>query len=101
MTLNSDFRWKNTASMAAASNPADIHAYIGPHLQKCHFKVGKEVASLFENRFVVAKPDFLAVDLLSAIKNQLLSIGVVADRLEASKECTFLQPGQILFIQKG
>jgi polyphenol oxidase len=72
-----------------ASDPADISVIIGPHLQKCHFEVKEDVASQFDNKFVINGSKFMTVDLLAAIKKQLLSLGIASENISSSDECTF------------
>jgi len=72
-----------------SSNSNDIVVHIGPHLQKCHFEVKDDVASLFDNKYVVRTENLMTVDLLSMIKNQLIAQGVRAKNISSSNDCTF------------
>jgi len=71
------------------SRPEDIIAYIGPHLQKCHFEVKEDVLSQFKSEYVIKENNLITVDLLSMIKKQLLSQGIMADNISSSSECTY------------
>jgi len=71
------------------SNPTDISVYIGPHLQKCHFEIKEDIVSQFDSEFVLKENGIIKVDLLSIIKQQLLSLGVKSENIEFSNECTY------------
>jgi YfiH family protein len=72
-----------------SSNPNDIAVYIGPHIQKCHFEVKDDVALLFDSKYVVRVENFITVDLLSMIKNQLIAQGMIVENISSSNDCTF------------
>lgn len=69
--------------------PEDISAYIGPHLQKCHFEIKEDILLQFENEFILKENGIIKVDLLSMIKQQLLSLGVKSENISSSDECTY------------
>lgn len=71
------------------SKPEDISVFIGPHLSKCHFEVKEDVSSQFDNEFIVKNTDFISIDLLSVIKNQLSILGIGSKNISSSDECTF------------
>lgn len=71
------------------SNPADILVCIGPHLQKCHFEIKEDIVSQFDNDFILNENGIIKVDLLSMLKQQLLSLGVKSENISSSDECTF------------
>ena len=71
------------------SNAEDLSVYIGPHLQKRHFEIKEDIESQFENEFILKENGIIKVDLLSMIKQQLLSLGVKSENISSSDECTY------------
>jgi YfiH family protein len=71
------------------SNPTDISVHIGPHLQKCHFEIKDDIVSEFDNDFILKEDGVIKVDLLSMLKQQLLSLGVKSENISSSDECTY------------
>ncbi|HLK65677.1 MAG TPA: peptidoglycan editing factor PgeF [Bryobacteraceae bacterium] len=67
------------------TQPADLHAAIGPGIGGCCYEVGPEVAAQFgvEGR--------AHIDLTAANRRQLLELGVTAERIHASNWCTRCQ----------
>jgi YfiH family protein len=71
------------------SNPADLHAAIGPGIGKCCFEVGPEVAVLFD------QPEIRThIDLAAANRRQLLEAGLDPERIYMSGLCTVCNPEQ-------
>jgi copper oxidase (laccase) domain-containing protein len=68
------------------SDPADLHAAIGPGIGKCCYEVGPEVAVHFGGR------GRGHVDLAEANRAQLLKSGVTAERIYTSNLCTMCRP---------
>ena len=64
------------------TDPADLHAAIGPGIGKCCYQVGPEVAAHF------GQQGRAHIDLTAANREQLLMAGVTAERVYASKLCT-------------
>lgn len=92
------------ASMrAAGSDPANLVAAVGPHLQSCCFEVGPEVAERFSRWPRSVKPaddlraprirnDSFAIDLGIAIAAQLREAGVTEDAVFVASACTRCSP---------
>lgn len=85
--------WRGTAARIAraavesmrerfATDPADLHAAIGPGIGKCCYEVGPEVAVQF------GEQGRAHIDLTAANANQLAEAGVTPDRIYASNLCT-------------
>lgn len=64
------------------TQPADLHAAIGPGIGKCCYEVGPEVAVHF------GEAGRAYIDLTEANRAQMLGAGVTASRIYASNLCT-------------
>lgn len=64
------------------SEPADLHAAIGPGIGKCCYEVGPDVAVQF------GESGRARIDLAAANRSQLLEAGVTPRRIYASNLCT-------------
>lgn len=76
-----------TMKRAFGSDPADLHAAIGPCIAKCCFEVGKEVASEFRDWF----DDWnmrTHIDLVSVNARQLRDAGIPEDQIDVAGLCT-------------
>ncbi len=92
--------WRGASSGIAANavslmksefgtNPRDLVAFIGPAAGKCCYEVGREVASLFDPRFVTeASEGKLKVDLKGSITSAFQSAGISPENIEQHKGCT-------------
>ncbi|MBC7927381.1 MAG: peptidoglycan editing factor PgeF [Bryobacteraceae bacterium] len=69
------------------SRPEDLVVAIGPSIGQCCFEVGSEVEQLFERQFPEATGRG-KVDLAEANRRQLMSCGVLANRIDVAVECT-------------
>jgi purine-nucleoside/S-methyl-5'-thioadenosine phosphorylase / adenosine deaminase len=89
--------WRGTAAQIApavlrvmresfGTQPADIHAAIGPGIGLCCYEVGSEVAQQF------GMPRAGCIDLAGANRNQLLAAGVPAAGIEITGGCTRCDP---------
>lgn len=89
--------WRGTAARIVAgavaamrerfgTDPADLHAAIGPGIGKCCYEVGPEVAAQFGG------PGRVHLDLPAANRAQLLEAGVTPARIYASNLCTMCRP---------
>jgi len=77
------------------AQPKDCRIAIGPAAAACCYEVGSEVIDGFKERFQdsdnLFKPTregYARVDLLKANRDQLLSAGVVAERIHTAPLCT-------------
>jgi YfiH family protein len=89
--------WRGTVSQIArraveamwerfGSEPADLHAAIGPGIGKCCYDVGPEVAAQF------GEPGRAHIDLAAENRRQLAGAGVTPARIYASNLCTMCRP---------
>lgn len=77
---------------AYGSRPSSIEAAVGPGIGVCCFEVGDEVAAQFEGEYVDRRRIRPRVDLLAALRAQLIAAGV--DRVAACSECTSCDLGR-------
>ena len=73
----------------------NVRAAIGPAAQVCCYEVGSEVIDLFKERFpesnhlfVPTREGHARIDLKQANRDQLISVGVLADRIHTAPLCT-------------
>lgn len=70
------------------TRPENLSVLIGPHIRKCHFEVGNEVAILFpDSKIKIGKKYF--VDLEKEVKNKLTNSRVRSKNISISKKCTY------------
>jgi YfiH family protein len=85
--------WRGTAAQIAigaiqamrerfGTEPADLHAAIGPGIGKCCYEVGPEVSAQFGGQ------GSIRLDLPAINRAQLIEAGVTAERIYASNLCT-------------
>ena len=74
-----------------ASQPASLHAAIGPGIGACCFEVGPEVAALFKP-LLPERTDLnisTRLDLVEILRRQLDAAGIPAANIAAGAPCTF------------
>jgi YfiH family protein len=81
----------NTLLSDIGCTKKNLIIFIGPGLCKEHFEVGKDVAGLFESRFVEHTEGKYFVDLKAHILDQLHEIGIAPGQIEAPPLCTYEQ----------
>ena len=67
----------------------DLLIFIGPGINKENFKVGEDVACLFEKRFTESKNGKYFIDLKAHIIDQLNVLGIKKPQIESYPNCTF------------
>jgi YfiH family protein len=77
------------------TRPVDVRVAVGPAAGACCYEVGAEVINAFKERFpysdelfTATREDHAFVDLYQANRNQLISMGVAAERIHTSPLCT-------------
>jgi len=69
--------------------PCNLLIGIGPHIKSCCFEIGKDVADIFDRKFIIKKrgnKQHLRIE--DVIINQLCSVGVIEKNIERSDFCT-------------
>ncbi len=81
------------------SNVRDIHAAIGPAIDKCCFEVGEEVIEAAGrligddiDRFYKARGDRFMLDLRGVVRHRLIMLGLSDANIETVGECTKCNP---------
>lgn len=70
-------------------DPSQLISYIGPCISAKNYEVGKEVADMFENEFVITAGDKFYLDLKKQNFSQLIRCGLHSDNIEVSDHCTY------------
>lgn len=68
------------ALLGAAGDPADLVAYVGPHIRECCYEVGPEIVSQFATMFVTIPRASGRLDLAAAVAEDLVRAGVPEER---------------------
>jgi hypothetical protein len=71
------------------SIPENIVAYIGPSISRNIYEVGKEVAELFDKKYIDERENKLFLDVAGINYNILLESGVKKNNIQVSELCTF------------
>ena len=82
-------------SQEYGANPVDLRVAIGPSAGPCCYEVGTDVIDAFTSRFpdgaklfTTTRPGHALVDLITANKDQLESLGVLPERIHVAPFCT-------------
>jgi YfiH family protein len=73
------------------SNPGDMKIFVGPGISMEHFEVGKEVAELFDSKFIFEQNGSVYINLKSQIYEQLLNLGMSENNVELSPYCSYVE----------
>ncbi len=73
------------------SDPRELKVFVGPHIQKCHFSIKKDVLERFSDYpdFIDGEKGKYSVNLSEIAKKQFISCGVKEGNIEISPECTY------------
>ena len=87
------------AFTSLSSDVENIHAAIGPAIDKCCFEVGGEVIEAMRDligedvdRFYTARADKFMLDLRGIVRYRLIMLGVRDTNIETVGECTMCNP---------
>ncbi|RPI68707.1 MAG: peptidoglycan editing factor PgeF [Ignavibacteriales bacterium] len=73
----------------SGSDPENIIAYIGPSINKNIYEVGKEVAGLFDKKYISLKAGKYFLDVSGVNLDILLNFGLKINNIQVSQLCTY------------
>jgi YfiH family protein len=76
----------------AEVSPSAVTAFIGPSIRSCCYEVGPEVAGQFHEASVVHDGPRLRLDLVDAVRRQLLEAGMAEAAIHTIPDCTVCLP---------
>jgi len=71
------------------SDPSNLVCYIGPSISQKNYEVGKEVASKFDDKFLIKSINKFYLDLAGANFQMLINSGVNKNNIKVSVSCSF------------
>ena len=71
------------------SNPSDLICYIGPSISQKNYEVGEEVASKFDDEFILKNGNKFYLDVVGANYKMLIDEGVKLVNIQRSRLCSF------------
>ncbi|MEG8947093.1 peptidoglycan editing factor PgeF [Rosettibacter firmus] len=71
------------------SRPENLYVYIGPAISQKNYEVKKDVASLFDEKYLKFDHDKIYLDLKTANVDMLIKNGIPETQIEISELCTF------------
>lgn len=71
------------------SNPKDLYVYLGPSISQANYEVGEEVASLFDNKYLIRLSDKFFLDVAMVNYDILLNFGIPKCQIQKSAMCTY------------
>ena len=87
------------AFISLGSNPADIHAAIGPAIDRCCFEVGGEVIDAVRSLigqdasgYYTERGDKFMLDLRGVVCHRLIALGLDPKNIEKVGDCTMCNP---------
>lgn len=74
------------------STPESLWCFLGPCAGVCCYEVGIDVASHFKENVLSTRNRKLYLNLKEAVRQQLLSEGVIGENIEIHPDCTICKP---------
>lgn len=71
------------------ADTSELFAYIGPSISYKNYEVGKEVADLFNAKYIHSIKQKLYLDVAGANYDMLINAGIPANQIEQSPLCSF------------
>lgn len=71
------------------SKGENIYAYLGPSISQINYEVGKEVADLFDKKYVLHSKSRFLLDVASVNYDMLIDFGVKPNNIQKSVLCTY------------
>lgn len=79
----------NNLSYHYKSDPNNLLVFIGPSISQKNYEVGKDVAVLFEQKYLKLESQRIFLDVTLANKDFLFEFGIPHENIEISELCTF------------
>lgn len=70
-------------------NAEDLFAYLGPSVSQVNYEVGREVAQLFDSRYLIRDRDRFLLDVSSANYDMLIREDIPSNQIQKSSLCSF------------
>ena len=71
------------------SKPENLAAYIAPSIRQKNYEVGKEVAGLFDKKYLLPNGEKYLLDVAGANYDMLKEFGIKEDNMEKSSLCSY------------
>ncbi|HOI29868.1 MAG TPA: peptidoglycan editing factor PgeF [Melioribacteraceae bacterium] len=71
------------------SKPKNLYVFLGPSISQENYEVGKDVALLFDQKYLLFKDGRIYLDVPLANFDMLLTHGIPPENIEMSRLCTF------------
>ncbi len=71
------------------SKPESLVVYVGPSIHQKNYEVGKDVAELFNSKYLLKINDKIFLDVLNANLDQLNEFQIPKEQIEVSELCSF------------
>ncbi len=79
----------------------NLAAYIGPSISKNIYEVGKEVAGLFDDKYLSKRESKFYLDVAGVNLDILLSSGINKNNIQVSQLCTFAMKDVLYSYRRG
>ncbi|NMB82498.1 MAG: peptidoglycan editing factor PgeF [Ignavibacteria bacterium] len=73
------------------SKPENLFTFIGPAISQKNYEVGKDVAVLFDQKYLMIENQRIYLDVTFANKDFLLNFGIPEENIEVSNLCTYAE----------
>ncbi|HEY6907373.1 MAG TPA: peptidoglycan editing factor PgeF [Ignavibacteriaceae bacterium] len=71
------------------SDEKDMFVYLAPSISMANYEVGREVAQLFDSKYMIERGDKFLLDVASANYDMLLEAGIPKYQIQKSNLCSF------------
>lgn len=71
------------------SNPENLFVFVGPSISQENYEVGRDVALLFDQKYLLFKENKIFLDVPQANLDMLLNHGIPRDNIDVSGLCTY------------
>lgn len=70
-------------------NPSNMFVFVGPSIHQKNYQVGEDVASLFDQKYLIKKEEKLYLNVLQNNVDQLLDCKIPISQIEVSPLCSY------------